>query len=273
MRIDQYLYEKGHVQSRTQGQAMVMAGAVYINGQKAEKPGSPVPQGAQVELRARPLAYVSRGGLKLEKALQVFGLSPSGMICMDVGASTGGFTDCMLQNGASCVYAVDVGYGQLAWGLRNNSRVVVMERCNIRNLSPEDIPKLVGFFTVDVSFISLKLVLPALKTLTQNMAQGICLVKPQFEAGRADVGKHGVVREAKIHMACIKNCIEYANSNGFYCLNIAYSPIKGPKGNIEFLLHLCKAPLTQAMAHEGAWQENICDTFIEDVVLQAHNNL
>ncbi|NLW79866.1 MAG: TlyA family RNA methyltransferase [Ruminococcaceae bacterium] len=239
MRLDQYLFQQGHVPSRERARALVMSGIVYLNGQRAEKPGQNVPDGAQVEVRGSDIPYVSRGGLKLEKALQVFDLTPQGLTCMDVGASTGGFTDCLLQNGAARVYAVDVGYGQLAWRLRSDPRVVVMERCNIRKI--ETLPETIVFFTIDVSFISLKLVLPVLYLLTAPGCNGICLVKPQFEAGKDKVGKNGVVRDPATHLEVLNNTASYANSSGYSVLNIDYSPIKGPKGNIEFLMHLQKA--------------------------------
>ncbi len=244
MRVDQYLFEQNLASSREKAKALVMAGAIFINGEKVDKPGQAVPSEAKVELRGKPLAYVSRGGLKLEKALQVFPTSPSDKICMDVGASTGGFTDCMLQNGASKVYAVDVGYGQLAWSLRSDERVVVMERCNIRKLDVQEITDNIDFFTIDVSFISVKFVFPVLATLTAEGAEGICLVKPQFEAGREKVGKKGVVRDPAVHAETILAASTYASQQNFASAGLSYSPIKGPEGNIEFLLYLkkCEAP-------------------------------
>lgn len=238
MRLDQYLFEQNMAQSRERAKALVMAGIVYLNGNKAEKPGIQVPQGAVVELRGNDLRYVSRGGLKLEKALEVFPITPLGKVCVDVGASTGGFTDCMLQNGAEKVYAIDVGYGQLAWKLRCDERVVVMERTNFRNLEVDTIPDRPAFFSVDVSFISLQLILPVMARLVEKEATGVCLVKPQFEAGRDKVGKKGVVRSSQVHIETIQHCVGYAASNGFACLGLDYSPITGPEGNIEFLLCL-----------------------------------
>lgn len=240
MRLDQYLFSKGLESSRKRSSALIMEGLVYINGQKADKPGQTVRDGDDVEVRTEGLAYVSRGGLKLEKGLKEFNVSPNKLVCMDVGASTGGFTDCMLQNGAKKVYAVDVGYGQLAWKLREDERVIVMERCNIRNANADMFDDSVEFFTVDVSFISLKLVLPVLKNITVDGCKGICLVKPQFEAGKDKVGKNGVVRDADVHAEVLGNVVEYARQNGFSVLGLDYSPIKGPKGNIEYLMYLHK---------------------------------
>lgn len=241
LRLDQYLCQNGLVQSRERAKALIMAGIVYINGQKADKAGDPVPPDAVVEVRGHDIGYVSRGGLKLEKAMQVFPLSPKGLVCMDIGASTGGFTDCMLQNGAVKVYAVDVGYGQLAWKLRTDERVVNMERTNIRNVTPEMLAGPVQFFSVDVSFISLRHILPVARAVTAPGAAGVCLVKPQFEAGREKVGKKGVVREAATHKEVLEAAMGYALQNGFSVLGLDFSPIKGPEGNIEFLMALQKA--------------------------------
>lgn len=236
MRLDQYLFDRGLAPSRERARAFIMAGLVYVNGDKADKAGAKVPPDAEVELRGKDHPYVSRGGLKLEKALRVFDVTPRGRVCMDVGASTGGFTDCMLQNGARKVYAVDVGYGQLAWSLRQDERVVVMERCNIRHLGPGRLDEKPDFFSIDVSFISLKLVLPVLAAFTPEEAQGVCLVKPQFEAGKELVGKKGVVRDPATHLAVLEQAASYANQSGFSVCGVDYSPIKGPEGNIEFLL-------------------------------------
>ncbi len=263
MRIDQYIFEQGFAPSRERAKALVMAGQVYINGEKAEKPGQQVSQPAEIELRGEQLAYVSRGGLKLEKALQTFSAHPGGKVCMDIGASTGGFTDCMLQNGAKTVYAVDVGYGQLDWKLRQNPNVVILERTNIRHITKTQAPTPVDFFTIDVSFISLKLVFPAIVPLLSEHAEGICLIKPQFEAGRGQVGKNGVVKDRAIHQDVIKKCIQYASDNGLSCINISYSPIKGPKGNIEFLMHVTQ------QNHDSTLDNQI----VLDVVQQAHSNL
>ncbi len=252
MRLDQYIFEQGLTQSREKAKALVMAGLVYVNDTKAEKPGQPVPQAASVELRGDVLPYVSRGGLKLEKALQVFPVMLVDKICMDIGASTGGFTDCMLQNGAKKVYAVDVGYGQLAWKLRSNEQVVVMERCNIRHINPKSITEDIEFFSIDVSFISLKHVFPVLDTLTTTHAQGVCLVKPQFEAGKENVGKNGVVRDPLVHIDVLMQVSDYAAEMGFHSVDVHFSPIKGPKGNIEFLLFLEKRDLSQSLQAEKA---------------------
>ena len=229
MRLDIYLVENNLVSSREKARAVIMSGIVYINNQKADKAGEIVPEGATVEVRGDTLKYVSRGGLKLEKALIEFDINLDGKIAMDIGASTGGFTDCMLQNGASQVYAVDVGYGQLAWRLRNDPRVVNMERTNVRYI---DTPK-IDFATIDVSFISLKLVLPVVKGV-----ETVCLIKPQFEAGREKVGKKGVVRDKAVHIEVIENIVKFSKSIGFKTSGISFSPIKGPEGNIEYLLHL-----------------------------------
>lgn len=247
-RLDQYLCTNGLAPSRERAKALIMAGVVYVNEEKSDKAGNLVPEGAHVEVRGGDLAYVSRGGLKLEKAMEVFPISPAGKMCMDVGASTGGFTDCMLQNGARKVYAVDVGYGQLAWKLRCDERVVNMERTNFRHVTPEMVPDAIECFSVDVSFISLKHIFPPLAAITTADAQGVCLVKPQFEAGREKVGKKGVVREAGTHLEVIEAAAGYANENGFSALGLDYSPIKGPEGNIEFLLYVQKSAQPQPLA-------------------------
>ncbi len=263
MRLDQHLFAQGLAQSRQRAQALIMAGAVYVNGEKAEKAGQSVPENATVELRGKDIAYVSRGGLKLEKAMQVFPVSPRGKVCMDVGASTGGFTDCMLQNGTAKVYAVDVGYGQLAWKLRCDERVVVMERTNIRAVTPDMLAEPLDFFSVDVSFISLKLVLPVLAQLSGDGCEGVCLVKPQFEAGKEKVGKKGVVRDVATHAEVIAAAAGYANQNGFSVLGLDFSPVKGPEGNIEFLLYIQKVAQPAPL--------NMRD--IDRVVAEAHSVL
>lgn len=257
MRLDQYLFASGMVQSRERGHALIMEGVVYVNGHKADKPGTQVPDGAQVELRGSDLAYVSRGGLKLEKAMRVFPVSPKGKVCMDVGASTGGFTDCMLQNGADKVYAVDVGYGQLAWKLRCDERVVVMERTNIRKVGPEQLGEPIGFFSIDVSFISLKLVLPVMRQLAADGADGVCLVKPQFEAGKGKVGKKGVVRDAAVHLEVLENCLGYAMDSGFSVTGLDFSPVKGPQGNIEYLMCVKRTDAPVALPPERLAQ--VCE--------------
>ncbi|MEG0896371.1 MAG: TlyA family RNA methyltransferase [Ruthenibacterium sp.] len=241
VRLDQYLFQHNMVPSRERAKALIMAGIVYVNDEKSDKAGNQIAEDAIVEIRGHDIQYVSRGGLKLEKAMQVFPLTPNGKVCMDIGASTGGFTDCMLQNGAVKVYAVDVGYGQLAWKLRCDERVVNMERTNIRHVAPEDLNDKIAFFSVDVSFISLKHIFPVAQKITTADAEGICLVKPQFEAGREKVGKKGVVREAETHCEVIENASLFAMQNGFSVIGLDYSPIKGPEGNIEFLIHVKKS--------------------------------
>ncbi len=236
LRLDQYLVENGFENSRERAKALIMAGTVYVNGEKQDKAGYNVPKVAMVEVRGKTLAYVSRGGLKLEKALQIFPITPYGKVCMDIGASTGGFTDCMLQNGAEKVYAVDVGYGQLAWALRTNQRVVNMERTNIRHITKDMLNEDIAFFSVDVSFISVKHIFPVIAAVMAKEAEGVVLIKPQFEAGREKVGKKGVVREAITHKEVIETCIKYAKENGLCPFDLSYSPIKGPEGNIEFIL-------------------------------------
>ena len=237
-RLDVLLVKNGLAESREKAKAIIMSGIVYVDGQKEDKAGTTFEETAKLEVRVATLRYVSRGGLKLEKAMTHFGVELSGKVCMDVGASTGGFTDCMLQNGAVKVYAVDVGHGQLAWKLRNDPRVVCMEKTNIRYVTPEDIEEPVEFASIDVSFISLTKVLGPVKELLTENGQIVCLIKPQFEAGREKVGKKGVVREKSTHLEVIEMVISFAVSIGFEVMNLEYSPIKGPEGNIEYLLHL-----------------------------------
>ena len=237
-RLDVMLVNRGFATSREKAKAIIMSGNVYVNGQKEDKAGSMFDEKAQVEVKGSTLKYVSRGGLKLEKAMSHFGLKLDGKVCMDVGASTGGFTDCMLQNGAVKVYAVDVGHGQLDWKLRNDPRVVCMEKTNIRYVLPEHIEEPVEFASIDVSFISLTKVLLPVKGLLTDRGQVACLIKPQFEAGREKVGKKGVVREKSTHLEVIEKVISYAWSIGYDILNLEFSPIKGPEGNIEYLLYL-----------------------------------
>ncbi len=237
-RLDVLLVKRNLAESREKAKAVIMAGIVYVDGQKEDKAGQTFEETAQIEVRGNTLKYVSRGGLKLEKAMECFGISLDGKVCMDVGASTGGFTDCMLQNGAVKVYSVDVGHGQLAWKLRNDERVVCMEKTNIRYVTPEDIPDPVGFVSIDVSFISLTKVLGPVKALMEPEGQVVCLIKPQFEAGREKVGKKGVVRDKDVHLEVIGQVAAYAGSIGFEALNLEFSPIKGPEGNIEYLLRL-----------------------------------
>ncbi len=263
IRLDQYLCQNGLVQSRERAKALIMSGIVFVNEQKADKAGEMIDPTAKVEVRGHDIGYVSRGGLKLEKAMKVFPLTPNGKVCMDIGASTGGFTDCMLQNGATKVYAVDVGYGQLAWKLRTDSRVVNLERTNIRHVTMDMLEEPIAFFSVDVSFISLKHIFPVAQRITTENATGICLVKPQFEAGKEKVGKKGVVREASTHKEVIVQAAQYAFDNGFSVKGLDFSPIKGPEGNIEFLLFVEKTQVP----------EPIDPNLIETIVNSAHQNL
>ncbi|MBP1552137.1 MAG: TlyA family RNA methyltransferase [Oscillospiraceae bacterium] len=240
IRLDQYVFEEGYTESRQRAQALIMAGVVYVNNQKVDKAGYMVKDADKVEVRGKDLKYVSRGGYKLEKAIELYGLDLTDKICMDIGASTGGFTDCMLQNGAKKVYSVDVGYGQLAWKLRTDERVVNMEKTNIRNVTAEDLDEKINFFSVDVSFISLKHIFPVAFAISTEDVTGACLVKPQFEAGKEKVGKKGVVRDSAVHKEVIENVIGYAHQNGFFVKELTFSPIKGPEGNIEFLIVITK---------------------------------
>ena len=237
-RLDVAVTEQGLAESRQKAQAIIMAGQVYVNGQKVDKAGAPVREDDKIEVRGKQLRYVSRGGLKLEKAMACWPITLDGAVCADIGASTGGFTDCMLQNGAAKVYAVDVGYNQLDWRLRTHPQVVCMERTNARYLTKEQIPEELDFFSVDVSFISLKLILPALRPLMKEGREGVCLVKPQFEAGREKVGKNGVVRDPAVHLEVLEHFLDHAAQAGFAVKDITFSPIKGPEGNIEYLGYL-----------------------------------
>lgn len=237
-RLDVLVVEQGLAESREKAKALIMAGMVYADNQKADKPGDQFPEEVTLEARGKAMPYVSRGGLKLEKAISEFRLDLTGLICMDIGASTGGFTDCMLQNGAAKVYSVDVGYGQLAWKLRTDARVVNLERTNARYLTREEIPEEIGFFSVDVSFISLALILPAIRPLLAENGRAVCLIKPQFEAGREKVGKKGVVRDKSVHLEVIERILGFALEHGFSVLGLTFSPVKGPEGNIEYLVYL-----------------------------------
>ena len=237
-RLDVLLTERGHADTRTKAQAIIMSGLVYVDGQKADKPGVSYVETVDIEVRSGSCPYVSRGGLKLEKALRDFGVKPEGYVCSDSGASTGGFTDCLLQQGASKVFAIDVGYGQLDWKIRSDPRVVVMERTNVRHVTPEQLGEPLDLSVVDVSFISLKIVLPVIKAFLKPTGQVLCLIKPQFEAGKEKVGKKGVVREPETHKEVLDHCVELANSLEFKILGLTFSPVKGPEGNIEFLAHL-----------------------------------
>lgn len=241
-RLDLLLTEKGLCDSRSRAQAIIMSGEVYVDGQKCDKAGTAVDRNAVIEVRGNSCPYVSRGGLKLEKAMRDFGIDPTGYVCSDSGASTGGFTDCLLQRGASKVYAIDVGYGQLAWRIRTDPRVVCMERTNIRYVTPDMIGQPLDLSVVDVSFISLKLVLPAIQALLKPTGQVVCLIKPQFEAGKDKVGKKGVVRDPAVHAKVLQAFLALAQSLHFTVKNLTYSPVKGPEGNIEFLGHLSMCP-------------------------------
>ena len=261
IRLDQLVFDKGLAESRERAKAYIMAGSVYVNGQKETKPGTSVAEDAAVEMRGETLPYVSRGGWKLEKALRVFPIDVKDTVCIDCGASTGGFTDVLLQSGAAKVYAVDVGYGQLAWSLRTDPRVVCMERTNIRYVTPEDLGEPLDLSVVDVSFISLKIVLPAIQKLLKPTGQVLCLIKPQFEAGKENVGKKGVVRDPAVHAQVLRDFTALAASLNLTIRNLTFSPVKGPEGNIEFLAHLSMQP----------GQETLPD--IDALVAQAHTAL
>lgn len=264
-RLDVLLVKKNLAESREKAKAVIMAGIVYVDDQKEDKAGSMFEETAKIEVRGSTLKYVSRGGLKLEKAMTHFGVTLDQKICMDVGASTGGFTDCMLQNGAVKVYSVDVGHGQLAWKLRNDPRVVCMEKTNIRYVTLEEIPDKIQFVSIDVSFISLTKVLGPVKALMEPDGQVVCLIKPQFEAGREKVGKKGVVRERSVHLEVIRTVAAFAGSIGFEALHLEFSPIKGPEGNIEYLLHL------RNDARGNVYENSSIDA--EEIVNQAHETL
>lgn len=265
-RLDVLLVEKGLASSREKAKAIIMAGIVYVDGNKEDKAGTTFPVNAVIEIKGKTLPYVSRGGLKLEKAMQKFPITLSGKVCMDVGSSTGGFTDCMLQNGATKVYAIDVGHGQLAWKLRNDERVVCMEKTNIRYVVPEDIDELAAFSSIDVSFISLTKVLLPVKNLLTEDGQAVCLIKPQFEAGREKVGKKGVVRDRAVHEEVIRMVMDYASSIDFYPLALDFSPVKGPEGNIEYLLFLSKNKQDQEIVDASSID-------IKAVVTASHDTL
>ncbi len=237
-RLDVMLVNRGMVESREKAKALIMAGEVFVDGQREDKAGSMFKEECRIELRGTPMKYVSRGGYKLEKMVELHDIRLEGMTCMDVGASTGGFTDCMLQNGAQKVYAIDVGTNQLVWKLRNDERVISMEKTNIRNVTPEMIADLIDFVTIDVSFISLKLVLPPVKALLSPNAELVCLIKPQFEAGREKVGKKGIVREPETHLEVLQNVLDFTCALGFAVKDVTFSPIRGTEGNIEYLMYL-----------------------------------
>ena len=261
-RLDVLLTEQGYADTRSKAQAIIMAGQVYVDGQKADKPGISYEETVQIEVRGETCPYVSRGGLKLEKALRDFGVQPEGYVCSDSGTSTGGFTDCLLQQGASKVFAIDVGYGQLDWKIRSDPRVVVMERTNIRYVTPEQLGEPLDLSVIDVSFIGLEIVLPTIKTLLKpDQGQVLCLIKPQFEAGKENVGKKGVVRDPAIHKMVLDQFVALATGLGFAILGLTFSPVKGPEGNIEFLAHLTLADVPGIQPDTAA------------VVAQAHETL
>ena len=256
MRLDLAVVNGGYAESREKAKALIMAGIVYVNNQKCDKAGMTVKPDDIIEVRGETLKYVSRGGLKLEKAIDSFGIRLDGCICADIGASTGGFTDCMLQNGALKVYSIDVGYGQLAWKLRTDSRVVNLERTKFRFVTAEQVPETLDFASVDVSFISLSLILPVMRALLKENGRSVCLIKPQFEAGRENVGKKGVVRDKSVHISVIEKITDLALQNKFSILGLEFSPVKGPEGNIEYLCYLEKNDNPQ----------NLCGVLAEEIV-------
>ena len=264
-RLDMLMMERALAPSREKAKAFIMAGDVYVDGQKEDKAGTMFPETVKIEVRGNTLPYVSRGGLKLEKAMKNFDVTLDSKVCMDVGASTGGFTDCMLQNGAVKVYSIDVGYGQLDWKLRNDPRVVCMEKTNIRYVVPEDIQEKPAFSSIDVSFISLTKVLPAVLGVLGEKGQLVCLIKPQFEAGREKVGKKGVVRDSSVHREVIEMIVEYVRTQSLGILGLDFSPIKGPEGNIEYLIYLDKS---RSGMHEDEVQARV-----DTVVAQSHKIL
>lgn len=273
-RLDVLLVKQGFAESREKAKAIIMSGNVYVNDQKEDKAGAMFDEAkSTIDVRGNTLKYVSRGGLKLEKAVDKFGVALSGKICMDIGASTGGFTDCMLQYGAAKVYAVDVGHGQLAWKLRNDERVVCMEKTNFRYMKPDDIEDVLDFASVDVSFISLDKILGAAYPLLKPEAQMVCLIKPQFEAGREKVGKKGVVREPKVHIEVIETVFAFTFAKGFKLLNLDFSPIRGPEGNIEYLMHIYKSETVAEDFDAMAYVNENYAFLIKEVVENAHKTL
>ncbi len=252
LRLDVALTERGFAESREKAKALIMAGIVFVNNQKSDKAGNTVKPDDIIEVRGETLKYVSRGGLKLEKAVSSFALNLDGYVCADIGASTGGFTDCMLQKGAKKVYAIDVGYGQLAWKLRTDERVINLERTNFRYVTAEQVPDLLDFASVDVSFISLSLILPVMRTLLKENATAVCLIKPQFEAGKENVGKKGVVRDKSVHIAVIEKIIRLVKENNFSLLGLDFSPVKGPEGNIEYLCYIKKTEKSEVVINISA---------------------
>ena len=263
IRLDIALTQRGLAESREKAKALIMAGQVYLNGQKELKAGASVKPDDEIEVRGSRNPFVSRGGLKLQKAAEKFDIDLSGCVCMDIGASTGGFTDCMLSHGAKKVYSIDVGYGQLAWKLRTDERVVNMERTNFRYVTHEQIPEDIDCASVDVSFISLKIILPVLRELLKSDGQAVCLIKPQFEAGREKIGKKGVVRDPQVHIEVVENTVAFALENGFDVKNLDFSPIKGPEGNIEYLMHIEKSEAPQ----------KLCEITPEELVRLSHGEL
>lgn len=263
VRLDVAMLERGFVDSREKGKALIMAGLVYVNGQKETKAGTSIKSTDCIELRGEKMPYVSRGGYKLEKAVKEFNLELKNCVCMDIGASTGGFTDCMLINGAVKVYSIDVGYGQLAWKLRSDSRVINMERTNFRYVTHEEIPEEIDFASVDVSFISLKHIIPPMRELLKNGGRAVCLIKPQFEAGKERVGKKGVVRETDTHIEVVTSIYDFVLEQGFRVLNLDYSPIKGPQGNIEYLIYIEKCDEPGSMLSKTP----------EEIVMKSHETL
>lgn len=262
-RLDTMIFERGITDSRQKARAIIMSGNVYVDNQKADKPGNMYTTDVKIEYRGKQLAYVSRGGLKLEKAIKSFNIDLQSKVCMDIGASTGGFTDCMLQNGAKKVYSVDVGYGQLAWKLRTDERVVNLERTNIRYIDPGMITDNINFFSVDVSFISLCLVLPVARNFLCDKGEAVCLIKPQFEAGKENVGKKGVVRDPLVHESVIEKIKSFVLNNGFSVLGLDFSPVKGPQGNIEYLIYIKKVDKA----------EDLSNIDIKDLVNKSHETL
>ena len=261
VRLDQLLFDRGYTESRERAKTTVMSGLVFVNGQRVDKPGTAVDPEAAIEVRGEAIPFVSRGGFKLDKALKVFPVDPAGKACIDCGASTGGFTDVLLQHGAAKVYAVDVGYGQLAWKLRTDPRVVNLERTNLRYVTEEQIPELLDLAVMDVSFISIRLVLPAVRALLKSGADLICLIKPQFEAGREEVGKKGVVRDEAVHARVIRDILDFAPGVGLAVMGLDFSPIKGPEGNIEYICHL----------KNGVYDPAVID--VDAVVKASHESL
>ena len=264
-RLDVLLVNRGLAESREKAKAVIMTGNVFVNDQREDKAGQKFPEEVYIEIRGKKLKFVSRGGYKLDKAIAVFPIELKNRICMDVGSSTGGFTDCMLQNGAAFVYAVDVGTNQLAWKLRQDERVRSMEKTNIRYVTPEDIGELVDFVSIDVAFISLTKVLEPVKALMKEGASMVCLIKPQFEAGKDKVGKKGVVRDPQVHKEVIESVFAFTMANGFEIMNLDFSPVRGPEGNIEYLMQLCKAA-------EGG-QQTQYTALVQEVVARAHQTL